>query len=623
MGGIAGVVYPDPYQLTGLIEPMLAIQSHRGPEGNSYTYRNVELGSRGSVGCNERRTTQVVCDAFLTNQSELREALRQAGYTITDHSMSSLIAHAYDHWGLDFIKKLDGDFSIALLDQSNETLYLFRDRVGRQPLFWVHDNNHLLFASELKGILATGAVSQTAAVDALATYLSLGYIPQDTTCLVNVNKLLPGHYLKFKLDGRCRIHPYWSCSAFFAQEEPTAGEALAPRLDYLLSDATRRRIQPEGGNGCVLSGGIGSSATAHYVRRAAGEQTVGGYTVVFEGQNEDDLQAASMVGAALELEHQSLVIEPGSLLKDLSKIVWHLEEPLGDPNVLATWRMAELAKRSGATTIFSGMGSDELMGGHQRYHIPLYHYSFTRWLAALPRPVLHKMVLPFIGLFSDRLATKVLRHTLTNQETVAFLKLNSLFRERDLYTVAPNLARYFNSDVFLQRFYQMVKIKSAMASTQYFDMKTRMPDLYITQYERLTAAHGMRWHTPFLDHHVIEFLAGVPTSLKSSDETFALPLQRLLTGTLPSSVLNRPKIGRPNFLKDWARSKQMMESLDMIATGQLVEAGFISKKWIRRQLDRPPRGPQAFQKLWAVLMLEVWFRLFINNPIAMHPPRKR
>ncbi len=613
MSAIAGAIYPDPFQVQQLARSMLSVLGHRGGgKVASETHRNGQIGSFATtLSHNERRTVWVGYDAQIANQEDLTKDLQEAGIALPDKSLGTLLVAAYELWGSDFVSHLNGDFAIAVLDKSREELLLFRDRLGKKPLYWFHQNNHFFFASELKALLSTGVVPQTPAVDAIATYLFLGYIPQDTSAILHVNKLLPGYSLRIRFNGHKRIVPYWSCSSFFCTEVEEKGDAIQDKIDSLLRSEIERRTSGEV-TGCFVGGGLGSATVASYLRNPKPTAL----TTIFEGETQQDLDAAESVARALRLPHEHRSLSLDRLLKDLVPVIWYLDEPLADPNIITSWHLTRIAKEAGIHTVFSGMGADELLGAHLRYHSEGRASSFTRRLAALPSPLVRKLIIPLIRGINPRLSNRVLRHSLTNPSVVAFLKHHAVFRERQLRRVSPALAPYFDSDVFVQKFYQMVTIKKAGSNSQYIDIKTRLPDLYMAQMERLTTAAGLRWETPFLASPLVEYLAAIPAEEKGNPGGVTSPLQRLMNGVLPQEFLKRPKGSRRHHLDGWRDKTLMQEAMKLLQNGSLVEAGFVSPSWLKRAATRA-----HFTQLFSILVLEIWFRLYINNPIREQAPK--
>lgn len=617
MPAIAGIVFPDVFQMERLLGPMLSTLCHKGGNPTFRQHKNIQLGVCGSPLVEWQHLLVGLDGTFFTSQVT-RATLQANGYPAQSASDTELIAFAYDFWGMQFLEHLEGDFAFFILDQKQEKLILARDRIGKKPLYWYHDSKHLLFASELKALLVTGLVPQTPALDGIASYLYLGYIPQDMSPIKGINKLLPGYYLQFNKDGSKSIQSYWSYSSYFKQKTTEDQPRILQKLDNLLQESVNAQIPKERPLACFVSGGLGSATVAYYLQKLVPHNEVRAFTVGFQEESSTDVTAAKEVTKQFKIKHETEIITPSTLLKDIVRIVWHLDEPLADPNILATWRLAKLARPY--KFAFSGMGSDELMAGHARYTTDERKIGYLNWLTQYSLPFLKTVLLPLLQHLSKPASFNLLRNLRTNPWQIDYLNQNALFKSDQLAAAAPGLAEIFDPRVFLNKFHNLTQIDSPVSSFLYFDVKTRLADSYILQYDRLTVAQDVDWRTPFLSRELIEYLATMPSPQEiSSNETFPL-LKPLLKNTLPASFLQRPKRTRKDFLKSWVELSGLSPLFHLLSRGTLVEQGLLSGPWVKRQVATTERQQEAFPQLWGLLILEIWFRLYINSPTSPQPP---
>ncbi|CCB86221.1 putative uncharacterized protein [Parachlamydia acanthamoebae UV-7] len=621
MEGIAGIVYPDIFQMNNLSIPLLnALKMRGGNVSDSYTFRNIELGCVGTkLFILPKKNIVLAFDGNLYNLKDLHKELTKTIQAPLKLNVRELILAAYICWGPSFLKYLDGDFALAILDQEKERMIIARDRIGKKPLYWYHQSHYFIFASELKAILATGVVAQTPAIDAFAAYLTFGYVPQDMSPIQNICKLLPGHYLQLNFDGSKFIESYWSYSSYFKKSSNDSKRTLLSQLDALIYRSVEARMPENKPVGCFLSGGLGSASIAYYMRKVLEERPFAAFTVGFEKENEEDVKAAKETALQFHLLHYTEQIPPSDLLSDLVKIIWYLDEPLADPNIVATWRLAKLASTK-THTVFSGMGSDEIFAGHNRYTTEEREQSFFSPLAQFTMQMMRSFLIPLLSVVNKSWAYPLLRHAGTNPWQFNYMKKNTIFSEREIARAAPKLAGLFDPEVFLHKFHHLERIKSLTSSFLYFDVKTRLPDCFILQYERLTTAHQLQWCTPFLDHHLIEYLATFQEPEYLDESETASFLKAIMKAALPSSVAQRPKKTRQTFLREWLITPQIREVFLLLKRGSLVESGLISLRWVQMQIDQLQTSPYAFKYLWSVLILEIWFRLYINRPISSEPP---
>lgn len=618
MPGIAGIVYPESTPAGSLVKPMLDTLEHRGDKSRDLVvFKNMEIGIQG--GKLTRFHNRIAAlDGHLYRTESLRKFLQEKGYPALTASDTELILYAYDVWESSFLEHLEGDFAFFLLDEKNDKLILARDRIGKKPLYWYHDQNHFVFASEIKSILKSGIVPQTLAKDAFAYYLYFGFIPQDMSPVQKVNKLLPSYALHFYHSHYKTIIPYWSYSEHFLHRKKESTETILSNVNELLEESVKMRIPDQKAFGCFLSGGLGSASTAYYLKKLAKGKEINSYSVVFQDETEQDLFAAKDVAKHLAMTHQYEIVTPTNCCDQLLKIFWYLDEPLADPNSIAVWKLATLAASS--KVIFSGMGSDELFAGHNRYTVTERKRNYLYWALAPLIPILKHIFLPLLLHISQRSTFKILQQIRTNPWQLDYLNQNALFTDTIRNQAAPEVAHLFDPHVFLHKFHHLSRISSPVASFLYFDVKTRLPDSYILQYERLLTAQNITWNTPFLDRNLIEYLAGFPEPEELQEQETFFILKTLLKDSLPPSFLNRPKKTRRSFLSSWVDTADFSKYFDMLLHGTLVESGLISKKWLLEQLKSTESKRKAFPYLWAILAYEVWIKMFIHNKIDTKPP---
>lgn len=613
MDGIAGVIYSDVFQMSNLVTPMLDTMIHRGRSVQDlFSFKNVQLGVCGQkIQTNLNKRLVAALNGVILNQEALHKELSGLGHSFDTEHPSETLIRAFEEWGTDAFRRLQGDFAFMIFDQNAEKLYLVRDRIGKKPLYWYQNEHYFVFASDLKAILATGVVPQTLARDAIAAYFYFGYIPQDMSPILNVNKLLPAYYLEFCVSGAKFIHSYWSYSSFFNNTKEEI-PAVVQNLDRLLANSVNQSLSfAKDPSGCFISGGLGSASVAYNLKKLCPPEQLTCFSVGFQGQNEEDIAAAQEVSRTLGISHECGTIKPQNILDSLVKIIWHLDTPLADPNVLATWEISKLASKK-TNSVFSGMGSDELLAGHTRYSIEEQKSS---WMQKLRLSASQEILIPLLKRFWKTAALSLLQQSHINKSQFQYLSQNALFTADQLNAAAPKLKGVFDPEVFLNKFQNL---PSHVASYLYFDVKTRLPDSYLLQYERLTSAHGLDFFTPYLDQNIVEYMAGIfePDNLDPS-ETGAY-LKEMLKNIYPEKVVNRQKVNRPYFLAGWIDQPKLREVFQLLTKGLLVENGIISKKWLQETLLGHSRG--SFQHLWSVLVLEIWYRLFVNQSIAPTAP---
>ena len=603
---IAGLIYPNS-QAGQTIHTMLRV--YQG-DPDTHSVKNIQLGqSQKKITSNAKKTIFLVFDGEIWNKAHLKEKLHFDGTT------EEIFIAAYEQLKDQFLESIDGDFAFGLYDATAERLILGRDRIGRKPLYWYQDARYFLFSSEIKALLITGIVPQTIAQDGIAAYFALGYFPQDLTSIDRVNKLLPGYYLVVEKDRSIHIRTFWSLSAYFSNETYDTKEQIQEKLSYLIDEAVRKRIPAHGEVGCFVSGGLGSASIAYHVNKFRNGLKIIGLTSGFEGENSADMRAAADFCQALHLPQKMDSVTPNNFLDELVPILWEMDEPVADPNLIPIWHLSKLAK--GLDTVFSGMGSDELLAGHNRYTIlerfvpPLNHF-----FGELKKRI-KKGALPLIQMIKKEGVFAFIKHTEVNPYLEQYVVQNQLFSFSHFHSLSPQLSQIFDPDLFLQKFHNISKIPHIVSACVYLDMKTRLPDHYILQYDRLMTANGLDWRTPYLDKDLIEYAASIP-----EPDTESTYLRDLYRGKFPDYLVDRPKKTRRSFLNDWVNRSELKELFPLLKNGTLVNTGLISKKWVEQMCEREETMESSFRFLFSVLILEIWFRIYINKPLTCTPPKQ-
>ncbi|MGK5594981.1 MAG: asparagine synthetase B family protein [Parachlamydiaceae bacterium] len=620
MTSLAGIVYPDLLQVADVLDPMLDIMKHSLKDTkSSHSYKSFQLGCiNTSFVANHKKSIFLAIDGKIDNKVELLQEFDLKGGL----KQEEILIAGYERKGIQFLKNINGEFAIVLLDQEKNTLYLIRDRIGKKPLYWYQDRSYFLFSSELKSLLTSQIVPQTASEEALSSYLFFGYVPQDLTAIKDVNRLLPAHYLKYSPGHGEAILPYWSYSSYFETDHSFSTQQITDKINHLMTQSVNRCLEGDDRPGCFVSGGLGSATTAFYVANALeteGHPPFSAFNVGFQGQNEDDTTAAQSVAKSLDLNFLSRKINSQNFLQDIVKIAWFLDEPLADPNAVATWNLCKLAAGE-VKTVFSGMGSDELLAGHSRYSSAERDRGFLNRLFLLPKPLLNRLLIPLLKNFFRPVAFNLLKISRTNPSQFEYLRNNALFDEKSLAVASPRLSPFADPDTFLHKFHHLNDIPSTVSSYLYLDVKTRLPDCFIFQYSRLTSTYRLDWKTPFLDRHLVEYVAQLPEPEVLHESQTASYLKPLISHVFSPAVFNRPKKTRRRFLSSWMLDPQLFETMQLLTKGTLVETGIISETWLKQQLSDPVTASFSFRYLFAILMLEIWFRLFINRPISLQPP---
>ncbi|MCB1181365.1 MAG: hypothetical protein KDK55_05025 [Chlamydiia bacterium] len=614
MTRLGGIIYPTAYQMSDLFEMMSGAYGH--DLGSSiFRYKNLEMGTLGgALSSNSRKSCWVACDGKLHNASSLKCELQNKGYHFVTSSESELIVHAYDAWGDRFISKLIGYFTIALFDEEIETLFLIRDRIGHKRLYWTSSGGYWMFASEIKALLATGVVPQTPAIDGIASYLFFGYTPQDLSPIRNVNKVLPGHLIKVNLKQQSTIEQFWSYSTLLEEKSHWTFEESLSSLSVRLDEAVISVIPPSGPFGTMIEPTLGSTAMAWSLSHLTSKGRIRGYTKHPKAQAIADI---------LHIGTNTINFTPTQAFLELPQIVWQLDDPIADPRILCSWFLGKIASDE-TPTVFSAIGWEQVFAGKLAYFSNLggkkEMESIAKKIAHLPSSIREGFFFLFLGFFHLRYKYEILRNLDINPLQIAYLHSMGLFTQNQRKKASPYLSRFFDPEVFTQRFHRLSKVQNSTDALLYFETKTYLPDSLLPMMDQIFNYYGLELMTPFLDHRLIEWMATCPIEIKCLNNIPGILLAQLLKKRTSEFDLLEPHIfpspPQTAFIDEWRKDSLCRKMFSLLQQGCLVEEGLISAKWIKQQLGYPYMISSSFCQLWAILILEIWFRLNIISPIG-------
>jgi asparagine synthase (glutamine-hydrolysing) len=632
MCGITGIVYTDPSHPVDreLFRRMTATLAHRGPDADGYLFGDgvalghrrlsiIDLAGGDNPIYNEDGTRAIVFNGEIYNFHELRRDLQARGHRFATASDTETIVHGWEEYGDACVTRLRGMFAFALWDRPARRLLLARDRIGKKPLYYRHDGERLLFGSELKALIADPSVKRAIEPGALDEYLAFGAVPAPRTIYQGIAQLPPAHYLVWE-DGRVRIAEYWDVPVAPGRPRPE-GEYLE-EFDAVFTEAVRLRMIADVPLGAFLSGGIDSSAVV-MAMAAQSSRPVRTTSVGFKEAAFDEARHARAVARTFGTDHDEVLVEPDAA-GILPTLVWHLDEPFADSSALPTYYVSQAARRR-VTVALSGDGGDELFGGYAwRYGLNLLEdrvrRRLPRWLRAgvlgplaavwpkadrLPRPLRWKFFLRNLSLSPER----------------AYFHDMSLFTPADKRRLlSGDFQRALNGyDAFDRFAYHFDRVAGLdhLSRITYVDAKTYLADDILVKVDRMAMANSLEVRAPLLDHKVIEFAATVPATLKFRGTMSKYLLKRYLERRLPASVVHRPKQGFAIPLAEWLRADLREVARELLLSERARARGYFAPEtvgalWEAHQTRRRDHA----HRLWALMVLELWQRTFLDQAPA-------
>ncbi|WP_051630915.1 asparagine synthase (glutamine-hydrolyzing) [Afifella pfennigii] len=561
----------------------------------------------------------LVFNGEIYNFSELRKELETLGAHFDTHSDTETILRGYEAWGLDVVERLRGMFAFALWDGRQERLVLVRDRVGKKPLYYTHFRDRLIFASEIKGILAWPGMERTPNLQAIHEYLTYQYVPSPLTAFEGIHKLPPAHMLLQERGKKPYLRQY------FSLPEPRSGAArplpeLREELVHHLREATRLRLIADVPVGAFLSGGVDSSAI---VAMMALESTarVKTFTIGFEEQVYDERPYAQAVVDRYDTEHHEYIVRPDGM-DILPRIVWHYGEPFADSSAIPTYYVSEVARRN-VTVALNGDGGDESFLGYPRY------VNFREWAekASLPAPaqsIVSKILQTMPASWSPTLPARALRHwagrlhaqpSRRYQQAIAFFGDEA---KEPLY--GERMQGYLETSPLDRLDPYLLAAPTPAAGAAWADIHTYLPDDLLVKVDVASMAHSLECRSPFLDHVLMEWAASLPEDVKlQGSETKAL-LKQAMEPYLPHDLLYRPKMGFGVPIDRWLKGEMRDFVYEVLLSQRARERGLFRPEAVRQLLDLHCSGHGHAPRIWALLMLELWFEMWIDGACPSTPP---
>jgi len=629
MCGIVGIVRPgDTAVDEGVLARMCEALRHRGPdEDGRYVNGRVGMAMRRLAIIdlaggqqpihNADRTAWIVFNGEIYNYRELRARLEKLGHRFYTDSDTEAIIHAYDQYGTDCPKHLRGMFAFAIWDERKEQLFLARDRVGKKPLLYALTGGQIVFGSEFSALLEHPDISREIQPEAIHYYLTFMCVPAPLTAYRAIRKLEPGHTLTFDRHGEVRIERYWHPD--FTKKEQFDEHEAGERALALLRDAVRVRLISEVPLGAFLSGGVDSSAVVALMSQESAAP-VKTFSIGFEEQDFSELHHARRVAEHIGAEHHEFIVRPNAL-EVLPTLVEHYGEPYADSSAIPTYYVARETRRH-VTVALNGDGGDECFAGYERYAAMRLAEMYRRLPGLVRRPLIESAVelLPSSELRRSR-ARDIKRFvSAASLPTVErYMRWVSVFDARakdDLYTdeFRRRMSGHQAADFLAPWFAHANGAGGIVDASMLADTMTYLPNDLLVKVDIASMAVSLEARSPFLDHHVIEFAAALPENLKLRGRTTKYLLKQVLKKLLPAENLKRAKMGFGVPIGHWFRGEMKEFLRETLLAEQSLRRGYFKPETVTRLVEDHITGRRDHaHQLWTLLMLELWFKRFIDR----------
>ncbi|MFQ5599015.1 MAG: asparagine synthase (glutamine-hydrolyzing) [Candidatus Krumholzibacteriia bacterium] len=619
MCGICGMYAPgdvDP----GVLRRMNDTIAHRGPDDEGYyTDERVGLASRrlsiidlarGRMPIhNEDEGVWVVFNGEIYNFPELRHALEAKGHQFLTHTDTEVLVHLYEERGEQLFEDLRGMFAVALWDRQHDIILLGRDRVGKKPLYYSWDGRRLFFASEIKALREVPERNWSLDWQALNDFFSYLYIPDPLSIYKEVRKLPAAHYLKLHA-GHLEVRPYWDLQ-FANVHTETDPRWYVDELRARVTDAVRARLVSDVPLGAFLSGGVDSATIVGLMSRIL-DEPVKTFSIGFDEETFDELKYARIAARAFGTDHHEEILRPRAV--DLvEKLIEHFDEPFGDPSALPTYMVSQVARRH-VTVVLSGDGGDEAFAGYDSHAV---HERDERFHRHVPEPL---RSLACAGL---DLGARLTGHAKLRRMAGAVRRAHRPLEERYCHVFDKlGRRRLFSrealSQIGLMREAELFeaharaqKFPDFLSKILYLDTKTYLAHDVLAKVDRMSMANSLEVRSPLVDHHVLEFVAGIPSTLKLHNGTSKYIFKKMAEEFVPHEIVYRRKHGFGVPIRSWFR-KDLRETLhDHLLSSDDGGQRFFNQGFVEHMLREHEAGRWDWSvQLWPLLVFRMWYRRY-------------
>ncbi len=605
---------------------MTAGLAHRGPDSNGVEAIGncvlgntrlaiLDLSERGRQPMpNADRSSWIAYNGECYNARELREWLASRGRRFHSGTDTEVVLQLYDEIGDACVEKLRGMFAFAIWDATKNRLLLARDRLGIKPLYYALTADAIVFASEIKALLASGIVASRIAPHGVRAFLQLGHIPAPWTAIDGVQPLEPGHCAVWQ-DGTFQTSTYWELKAHANGSGATNATGVSDGLTEQLLDATRRHLISDVPVALFLSGGVDSAAIGALAKRAGADRLTA-LTIGFEDRALDESELSRRSAEVLGIPHRVLMLTARETHESLDHAMWAMDQPTVD-GLNAYW-ICRTAARAGFKVALSGQGGDELFGGYGSLR---WFERFTHaasWLKPVPKgfatAVLDHEVFPFRWRKLSYLAGA------DDPFVAAELAVKIHFLQRDVNELLdPELATAGNDGEFaargeeagahLREWAARAKDADLMEKVAYLDVHAHLEPRLLRDGDAMSMAHSLELRPVFLDHKLVEYVFAMPGKLRMQHKKLLLDSMRsVMPENTYREIAGRPKRTFSFPFADWLAGELRPEvdaafSTDRVRSARILNPAAVQSVW-KRFLDHP--GRVGWSRVWSLFVLQRW-----------------
>lgn len=604
MCGIVGLVTKKEKENT--IKLMSDRIKHRGPDGDGYFIDgDVALGHRRlsiidlSTGdqpmFNEDGSVVTVFNGEIYNYQELKEELIALGHDFKTKSDTEVLVHGYEEWHTDLPKHLRGMFAFAIYDKNKNEVFLARDNFGIKPLYYAKMNDTFMFASEIKAFLDVPDFEKVFNESILETYLEFSFVPTNETFFKGVHRLDAGCSLLYK-DGEIKLNKYFKLDF---KEENMSFEDAVKNISDVMKDSVEKHLIADVEVGSFLSSGIDSS---YIVSLAKPDKT---YTVGYENKKYDETMYAKDLAEKLGIKNESKIITKEEYLENISKIMYHLDEPTSDPAAISLYFVAKLASKD-LKVVLSGEGADEFFGGYNYYREEV-DYKFYNKLPFCIRHAIGKVA----SIFPEGRGFNFLVRRGEKLEN-SYIGVNRNFSSKMAKKVLKNNYELKAIDV-TKDIYNEFKNYSNIDKMQAIDINFWLMKDILLKADRMTMSSSIEGRVPFIDKEVFKVASHLPFDYKVTKENTKVALRAAAKEVIPTEAYKKKKLGFPVPVREWIKEGDFKEEVEKTLNSDVANKYF-NTKIINKMFEEHVNGKKDnYRKIWTIYTFIKWYQVFFEG----------
>ena len=585
---------------------------HRGPDSDGkYVDEQIAMGFRrlsiidlsdqGSQPIfNEDKSLVLTFNGEIYNYKDLREELVASGHKFYTQTDSEVLIHGYEQWGEDMLDKLRGMFAFVIFNKNTNEVFGARDFFGIKPLYYAKMGETLMWGSEIKSFLDHPHFKKELNTDVLETYLTFQYSPTTETFFKNVYKLPAAHCFTYK-NGEMNVRRYWEVK-FHADNGPSL-EDWVNRISDTFKNSVEVHKFADVEVGSFLSSGVDSS----YVAAVANVDKT--FTVGFgEDEKYNEIGYAKEFSKYINKENFSKVISPEEYWNSLSKIQYHMDEPLADPAAVALFFVCQIASEK-VKAVLSGEGADEIFGGYNIYHNPADMASYFK----IPRPIRKA-----VGAVAEKLPHKhginyLIRGSKDLDER--FIGNAYIFSEKERKDILSIKTNAPDAMAITKPFYDKVRDQDQVTQMQYIDLHLWMTGDILLKADKMSMAHSLELRVPFLDRKVMELAEQIPVKDRVTETETKYAMRLATLQACPPQTAKKKKLGFPVPIRVWLKEDKYYNIVKDKFTSPQSAQFFHTDKLVQLLDDHRAGKYDYSRKIWTVFSFLVWYDVYFSDNV--------